>query len=157
MKDPQNLVEVVDGCEGSYEALALTLMQNISQAVANAKSDMAVTAIAPVLLFLSDVSRISPEFVAYLLSHGIIPSLVAALDIDGVPPPAEGVLDRPVEVELCLWSLIQYLNVSLGYPWTVQVIQAGVEGADGRSVETRCWDIQTPTSTASLFSTFSWN
>jgi hypothetical protein len=126
MKDPQNLVEVVDGCRGSYEALALTLMQNISQAVANSKSNMAVTAIAPVLLFLSDVSRISPDFVAYLLSHRIIPSLVSALDIDGVPPPAEGIPDQPVEVELCLCSLIQYLNVSPGYPWTVQAIQAGL-------------------------------
>ncbi|KAF7351865.1 MYND-type domain-containing protein [Mycena venus] len=119
MKDPQNLVEVVDGCGGSYKALALTLMLNISQAVANSKSDMAVTSITPVLCFLSDVSRISPEFVAYLLSHGIISSLVSALDIDGVPPPAEGVPDRPVEVELCLRSLIRYLNVSPGYPWTV--------------------------------------
>ncbi|KAJ7676419.1 hypothetical protein B0H17DRAFT_1334435 [Mycena rosella] len=126
MKDPQNLAEVVDGCGGSYKALALTLMQNISQAVANSKSEMAVTSITPILLFLSDVSRTSPDFVAYLLSHGIISSLVSALDIDGVPPPAEGVPDRPVEVELCLGSLIQYLNVSPGYPWTVQALQAGL-------------------------------
>ncbi|KAJ6575998.1 hypothetical protein DFH09DRAFT_1150174 [Mycena vulgaris] len=126
MKDPQNLAEVVDGCGGSYKALALTLMQNISQAVANSKSDVAVTSIAPVLLLLSDVSRTSPDFVAYLLSHGIISSLVSALDIDGVPPPAEGVPDRPVEVELCLGSLIRYLNVSPGYPWTVQALQVGL-------------------------------
>ncbi|KAJ7095053.1 hypothetical protein C8R44DRAFT_813856 [Mycena epipterygia] len=126
MKDPQNLAEVVDGCGGSYKTLALTLMQNISQAVAHSKSNMAVTSITSVLLFLSDVYRISPDFVAYLLSHGIISSLVAALDIDGVPPPAEGVPDRPVEVELCLGSLIQYLNVSPGYPWMVQALQAGL-------------------------------
>ncbi|KAJ6548584.1 hypothetical protein B0H19DRAFT_190617 [Mycena capillaripes] len=126
MKDPQNLAEVVDGCGGSYKTLALTLMKNISQAVANSKSDMAVTSITPVLLLLRDVSRISPDFVAYLLSHGIICSLVSALDIDGVPPPMEGVPDRPVEVELCLGTLIQYLNVSPGYPWMVQALQAGL-------------------------------
>ncbi|KAJ7870230.1 hypothetical protein B0H13DRAFT_1896286 [Mycena leptocephala] len=61
MEDPQNLAEVVDGCGGSYKALALTLMKNISQAVANSKSEMTVTSITPVLCFLSDVSRISPN------------------------------------------------------------------------------------------------
>jgi hypothetical protein len=126
MNDPQNLAEVVDGCGGSYKALALTLTKNISQAVANSKSDMAVSSITPVLLFLSDVSRISPDFVAYLLAHGIIASLVSALDIDGIPPPAEDVPDRPVEVELCLGTLIKYLNISPGYPWTAQALQAGL-------------------------------
>ncbi|KAJ7342954.1 hypothetical protein DFH08DRAFT_1081927 [Mycena albidolilacea] len=85
-------------------------MQNISQAVANSKSDMA------------NISRLCcvPPVTR---NH---PSLVSALDIDGVPPPAEGVLDRPFEVELYLCSLIQYLNVSPGYPWTVQALQAGL-------------------------------
>ncbi|KAJ7250977.1 hypothetical protein C8J57DRAFT_1238843 [Mycena rebaudengoi] len=83
MKDAENMAEEVDGCGGSYKALALTLMRNISQAVAHSKSNMAVTSITPVLLFLGDAIRISPDFVAYLLSHGIIPSLVSTLDIDG--------------------------------------------------------------------------
>ncbi|KAJ7733076.1 hypothetical protein DFH07DRAFT_968167 [Mycena maculata] len=125
MKDLQSLDEVADGCGGSYDALVFTLTKNISQAVANSKSQMAVTSIAPVLLFLRDTFNISPDFVAFLLSHGIVSSLVSALDIDGLQPSTEGVPPQSVQV-LCLDTLIQYLNVSPGYPWTVQALQAGL-------------------------------
>ncbi|KAF8195237.1 hypothetical protein K438DRAFT_801847 [Mycena galopus ATCC 62051] len=125
MKDLQNLDEVVDGCGGSYNALVFTLTKNISQAVANSKSKVAVTSITPVLLFLQLTFQISSDFVAFLLSHGIISSLVSALDIDGLPSPTEGVPHRSIAL-FCLDTLIQFLNVSPGYPWTVHALRAGL-------------------------------
>ncbi|KAJ7177613.1 hypothetical protein C8R46DRAFT_1074732 [Mycena filopes] len=128
MEQPQDLEEVVDACGGTFTSLALTLIKNVSQAVEQAKFDMAaaVNAIAPVFFFLRDIMRISREFVACLLSHGIVASLVSALDINGITPEGRGMLAQPIEVGLGLGTLIQVLNQPPGYPWTVQALQAGL-------------------------------
>ncbi|KAJ7023519.1 hypothetical protein C8F04DRAFT_1271329 [Mycena alexandri] len=118
--------EVVDACGGSYKSLALTLTKNISQVVMNSKSPYAPTSITPLLCFLREIFRISSDFVRYLLSRDIISSLVLTLDIDGHPPPSEGVPDRPISVEFCLGTLIQYLDTPPGYPWVVKALQAGL-------------------------------
>ncbi|KAJ7758277.1 hypothetical protein B0H16DRAFT_649472 [Mycena metata] len=118
--------EVVDACGGSYKSLAATLTKNISQVVMNSKSSYAPGSITPPLCFLRDIFRISPDFVDYLLSRDIIPSLVSILDIDGHPPPSEGVPDRPMSVEFGLETLIEYMDVPPGYPWVVKALQAGL-------------------------------
>ncbi|KAJ7160465.1 hypothetical protein C8R46DRAFT_1223951 [Mycena filopes] len=84
LAESQHLAEVVDACGGSYTALARTLTSNIYQLARHAKLDIVAAAVAPVFFFLLRSVEISPEFWACLLSHGIVPALVSALEIDGI-------------------------------------------------------------------------
>ncbi|KAJ7757984.1 hypothetical protein B0H16DRAFT_1689439 [Mycena metata] len=126
IKGLENFTEVVDGGGGSYDALAFMIKKSISQAVMNSKSQLAVIAIGPLLLFLQDILKASPDFRAYLLSRGIISSLVSTLDIDGIPQATVGVPARQINVELCAATLMRYLDVPPGYTWTLQALQAGL-------------------------------
>ncbi|KAJ7763392.1 hypothetical protein B0H16DRAFT_1718627 [Mycena metata] len=125
IKGLENFTEVVDGGGGSHDALAFPIKKSISQAVMNSKSQLAVIAIGPLLIFLQDILKASPDIRAYLLSRGIISSLVSTLDIDGIPQATVGVPAR-INVELCAATLMRYLDVPPGYTWTLQALQAGL-------------------------------
>ncbi|KAJ7761828.1 hypothetical protein B0H16DRAFT_1688436 [Mycena metata] len=108
--------EVVDACGGTYKSLAFTLTKNISQVVMHSKARYASTSITPVLYFLREIFRVSPDFANYLLSRDIISSLM-----DFHPPPKAS-----RTVELCLSTLIQYMDMPPGYPWVVKALRAGL-------------------------------
>ncbi|KAJ7160483.1 hypothetical protein C8R46DRAFT_1223976 [Mycena filopes] len=122
----EDLEEVVDACDGSFTSLALTLKKNILQIVAHSEGERASSSITPVLLFLNETIQISDEYVACLLSCGIVAPLVAALGIGQDPPRFVGVPDQPLDVGFGIGPLIELLNAHPGYPWTVEALKAGL-------------------------------
>ncbi|KAJ7086199.1 hypothetical protein C8R44DRAFT_821145 [Mycena epipterygia] len=124
MKDINNFEEVVDACGGSYRDLAMVLTKHLSLATADSKSQMAVGALTSALMFLQPTHGIHDDFTSVLLSHGIISSLVSALDIDRMAPPVIGLPHKPVD--LCLALLIEYIKTSPRFTWIAEALRAGL-------------------------------
>ncbi|KAJ7160451.1 hypothetical protein C8R46DRAFT_1286281 [Mycena filopes] len=124
--DLGHLEEIIDACGGSFNALARTLVKNISQAVRHAKLPMAVTAIGPLFILLPQSTEVAPGFGNCLLSHGIVPALVSALEIDGVSVAGLNDPLGSIDASLGMNALIHILNLSPGYRWIIQAFRAGL-------------------------------
>ncbi|KAJ7162394.1 hypothetical protein C8R46DRAFT_1104458, partial [Mycena filopes] len=122
IKEPEHLEEVVDACGGSLTALARTLAKNIYQVARHAELSRAVTAILSLFTLLGHTTRVSPAFWTCLLSHGIVPALVSALEIEGISSTG----GEPTDIEFGLNVLIGVFNRPPGYPWIVQALRAGL-------------------------------
>ncbi|KAJ7612251.1 hypothetical protein FB45DRAFT_1037172 [Roridomyces roridus] len=91
-----------------------------------ADSPAASKTVTSVLIILAQIKAITPDIARTILAQGIIPSLVSALVIEGIPPFTTNPVDPPVEMYMAPYILISYLELIPGYRWTVQVVRAGL-------------------------------
>ncbi|KAJ7754825.1 hypothetical protein B0H16DRAFT_1541944 [Mycena metata] len=123
LKETKNFEEILDAFGGSHRNMADAFKYQLSLATAEAKSLGAIAVLHGVLVFLESTYHPYKEFTSTLLSCGIVPSLVAALDIDGHMPVSAGV---PYTVDGFLGTVVKYIQTSPGYPWITQALKAGL-------------------------------
>ncbi|KAJ6480579.1 hypothetical protein C8R47DRAFT_1136226 [Mycena vitilis] len=122
MKHDAVFEEVVAAFDGSHIELALALKMYISKA-ANYYSKEPGAIVSSVIVFILPTFIPYPQFTDVLVSHGIVPSLMAFLETALQAPSAS---DWSYDIVHCVGAISMYTSATPGYPWVVQALQAGI-------------------------------